>query len=79
MLPIAERLCYGSAATTEENAALARDIIEIALTIAQLQLAQVSGQEVGPFFVATTSTAMRSSLGQILPRASFLNARFESE
>ena len=46
MLAVAKWLCRRSAATTQENPALSRKVVEIAVAIAQLKLAQISGQEI---------------------------------
>ena len=46
MLTVAEWLRCRSAAATEENSVLSVNVVEIAVPIAQLKLAQISGQEI---------------------------------
>jgi len=46
MLAVAKWLVRRGAATTKENPALSRKVVEIAVAIAQLKLAQISGQEI---------------------------------
>jgi hypothetical protein len=43
---VAERFGRRRSAPTQEDAALARDIVEIAIPVTQIEVAQISGQEI---------------------------------
>jgi len=46
MLAVAKWLVRRGATTAKENPALSRKVVEIAIAVAQLNLAQISGQEI---------------------------------
>jgi hypothetical protein len=62
MLAVAERLRDRRAAPAKENSAFAFEFIEIAISIAQLKLAQISGYEIWPIFCCDNIHRHRSLL-----------------